>query len=681
MKLFDEHIVLRFSFLFASLMFAAFLPDILNFSENIWRFIPYFASIIFLTYVALFYKFPSMSLKNKKIRDDVEIPEPKIAEPSRDYQKDLHEKDEIFQMMVDVSTDGFWTFDVASGKVYWSNRVAELLGVDPVSMGDSFDALKDRISERDWEIFREKLRTALQNLGNFSCSLTPIDTSKKKSSYTISGRVQCNDGNLPIRVIGTMTEVADVKTAETQGINAYEDPLTGIYNRKYFLEKLKMDVDLAAKRPHYVFAVALLDIDSFGAINASYSINTGDNVLRVVADRIKSLCRPDDFVARIGADVFAVVLHNIQSRDPNDDLIPIVRNLHNKVKSPITVEERELYISVSMSVVINQDVDCVEDILANANASLRDMKKGINHGGIQFFSGGIREKAMRLYKLEFEIRRAIQAQEFVLMYQPIVDITDRNKIVAFEALVRWNRSEHGIISPAEFIPIAEETGLIVPMGALILRMACRQTKQWVDMGYKDIQVAVNFSAKQFSMDNMVDDVRQVLAETNLNPRNLKLEITEYTAMCEADKTIEIMRALSNMGIQISIDDFGTGYSSLSYLKRYPVHTLKMDKYFVDHVADNEEDAAFAKMVIGIAKSLNLSLIAEGVESEEQLDFLRREGCKNIQGYYFSKPLSPENALKYMEEHYDPKGAVEMPRVVQKPKEVNLNSFSSRIQMP
>ena len=305
-----------------------------------------------------------------------------------------------------------------------------------------------------------------------------------------------------------------------------------------------------------------------------------------------------------------------------------------------------------MSIVINQDVDCVEDILANANASLRDMKKGINHGGIQFFSGGIREKAMKLYKLEFEIRRAIQAQEFVLMYQPIVDIRAGNKIVGFEALVRWNQSERGIISPAEFIPIAEETGLIVPMGALILRMACRQTKQWVDMGFKDIQVAVNFSAEQFSMDSMVDDVRRVLTETNLNPRNLKLEITEYTAMCEADKTIEIMRALSNMGIQISIDDFGTGYSSLSYLKRYPVHTLKMDKYFVDHVADNEEDAAFARMVIGIAKSLNLDLIAEGVETKEQLDFLYLEGCRLIQGFYFSKPLNTEMALEYMKNHYN-----------------------------
>jgi EAL domain-containing protein (putative c-di-GMP-specific phosphodiesterase class I) len=258
---------------------------------------------------------------------------------------------------------------------------------------------------------------------------------------------------------------------------------------------------------------------------------------------------------------------------------------------------------------------------------------------------------MNLYKLEFEIRKAIQAREFVLVYQPIVDIVNGDRIVGFEALVRWNNSERGVISPGEFIPIAEETGLIVPMGAQILRMACEQTKIWVDMGYENIQVSVNFSAKQFALDNMVDDVRRILQETKLDPKNLKLEITEYTALRESEKTIKMMRALASMGLQISIDDFGTGYSSLAYLKRFPVHTLKMDKSFVDHVTDDEEDASFARMVIGIAHSMNMGLIAEGVETRDQLDFLRSEGCQFIQGYYFSKPLNSEAALAYLRRHY------------------------------
>ena len=651
MRLFDEHAVLRFALLFSCFLFAAFIPDILNFSERPLNFLPYFTSIIFLAYVSLFYKFPNLG-NTKKMRNDVEIPEKVENTTVRDYEKDLSEKDELFQMLVDVSSDGFWTFDVRTGKVYWSSRIAKFLNIAPSAIEDSFNTLKLNVFESDWANFKERFSRSLEENVQFSVKMRLLNVPKDcPPEIVVSGRPQCNGEGRPMRVIGSVTTATEQADNTSRQFYAYRDALTGVYNRKFFLEKLKVDVDMAAQRPDYTFAVVLLDIDSFGAINESYSMNFGDSVLKIVSDRIRSTCRDNDCVARIGPDVFAVVLHDIAGKGTDEDLMPMVKKLHNKVKSPIQLDGRELYISVSMAVVVNRDVDCVEDLLSNATAVLRDLKKGGNHGGIQFFAGGIREKAMKLYKLEYEIRRAIQAQEFVLVYQPIVDISQNNRITGFEALVRWNNSEHGVVSPAEFIPLAEETGLIVPMGAQILRMACEQTKKWVDMGYTDIRVAVNFSAKQFTLDNMVEDVKRVLAETQLNPRNLKLEITEYTAMCEVEKAIDIMRALSNMGLQISIDDFGTGYSSLSYLKRYPVHTLKMDKSFIDHIADDEEDATFARMVIGIASTLNLDLIAEGVESEEQLQFLKREGCRYIQGYYFSKPLTPNKALAYMQEHY------------------------------
>jgi len=657
MRLFDEHAVLRFALLFSCFLFAAFIPDILNFSERPLNFLPYFTSIVFLAYVSLFYKFPTLG-NTKKMRNDVDIPEKVESTSVRDYEKDLSEKDELFRMLVDVSSEGFWTFDVPTGKVYWSSRVAKFLNIGAASIVDTFDTLKNNVLESDWSVFKERFSRSLEDNVPFSVKMKLLNAPKEGSAeILVSGRPQCNGEGRPIRVIGSITTAAEQAESSRQ-FYAYRDALTGVYNRKFFLDKLKVDVDMAAQRPDYTFAVLLLDIDSFGAINESYSMNFGDSVLKIVSDRIRSSCRDNDCVARIGPDVFAVVLHDIDGKNSDEDLMPTVKRLHNKVKSPIQLDGRELYISVSMAVVVNKDVDCVEDLLSNATAVLRDLKKGGNHGGIQFFAGGIREKAMKLYKLEYEIRRAIQAQEFVLVYQPIVDVSQGNRISGFEALVRWNNSEHGVVSPAEFIPLAEETGLIVPMGAQILRMACEQTKKWVDMGYADIRVAVNFSAKQFTLDNMVDDVKRVLTETQLNPRNLKLEITEYTAMCEVEKAIDIMRTLSNMGLQISIDDFGTGYSSLSYLKRYPVHTLKMDKSFIDHIADDEEDATFARMVIGIANTLNLDLIAEGVESEEQLQFLKREGCRYIQGYYFSKPLTPDKALEYMREHYADKVAVE-----------------------
>lgn len=650
MRLFDGKIVLRLLLIVACVFFVGFLPEVITLSVSPVFIAAYILSIVLVLAVALAYRFPMIG-NTRKMRTDVKIEEHATGSfHVRDLQKDLLEKDELFKMMVDVSSSGFWTFDVASGKVYWSQKAAKLLLSDTFTVGDTFDALHGRIVDTDWENFKKVMRTALETGESFSLKVTVLNADSVEQFLQISGNIQKNEEGRPIRIIGAINEYSDRASSEKQNyFYAYQDALTGVYNRKFFLEKLKIDVDLAQQRPDYVFAVALLDIDSFGAINTSYSTNVGDRVLRIVSDRIKSQCRNNDTIARIGPDVFAIVLHGLQ--DNNDDVLTVVRRIHNAVKMPMQMDGRSLYISSSMSVVLNHDVDCVEDILANATASLREIKKSVNHGGIQFFSGGIREKAMKLYKLEFEIRRAIQAQEFILLYQPIVDITKNNRIAGFEALVRWNQSERGVISPAEFIPIAEETGLIIPMGALILRMACLQAKKWVDMGYKDIQVAVNFSAKQFALDNMVEDVKRVLLETKLNPRNLKLEITEYTAMCEAEKTIEIMKALSGMGLQISIDDFGTGYSSLSYLKRYPIHTLKMDKSFIDHVADDEEDASFARMVVGIAKSMGLDLIAEGVENEDQLEFLRAEGCRLIQGFYFSRPLSPEDALTYMEEHY------------------------------
>lgn len=647
MKLFDEHVVLRFSLLIASVLFAATIPEMFDLSGNVAGIVPYLICIVFLAYLAVFYRFPTSS-SQKKMRSDVDVEEITL-EPIRDYEHDLLEKDKLFQMMIDVSSEGFWTYDVPKGKVFWSNKVAKILGAE--NLDDSFDVLKTHILESDWELFRTSLQSCMNENRNFTIKLHLLNKKPDGAEVTISGRPQCNEGGLPIRVIGSLSVASESRTVAHEKPQATCDALTGIGNRLEFLNELKKDVDKAAERPDYIFAVALLDIDSFGAINDSYSIDVGDQVLRIVADRIKANIRSGDCVSRIGPDVFGIILRDVQGSESNSEVMNLVRTLHSKVKMPLKLEGRELYLSVSMSVVVNKDSECVEDILANANAVLRDMKKSGNHGGVQFFSGGIREKAMNLYKLEFDIRKAIQAREFILMYQPIVDIGDGDRVVGFEALVRWNNSERGVIPPSEFIPIAEETGLIVPMGAQILRMACEQAKAWVDMGYDNIQVAVNFSAKQFALDNMVEDVRRILQDTKLNPKNLKLEITEYTALCEADKTIEIMRSLASMGLQISIDDFGTGYSSLSYLKRFPVHTLKMDKSFVDHVTDDEEDASFARMVIGIAHSMNLGLVAEGVENRDQLDFLRSEGCRLIQGFFFSRPLNPDAALAYLRRHY------------------------------
>lgn len=646
MRLFDENKFLRFLLIFASIIFTVFIPSVIENSTHFYWIIPYVFACIFLIAVAFVYKFP-VANNRKRISDEVQIS--MQTSSTRDFKKDLLQKDELFKTLVDLSATGFWTFDVVLGKVYWSERALKLLHIDWSKADDSMDTLKAAIIESDWENFKEVITKSLETGEKFNIKVNLLNSIDKSETLYIAGQITKNDDNKAQRIIGSITPTIDALDKEKQSYYAYQDVLTGVYNRKFFLEKLKVDVDLSLLNSDYRFAVAILDIDRFSAINASYSINVGDSVLKIVADRIKSQCSKDDTIARIGSDIFAIVLHNIHSED---EVKAVVRRIHNTVRLPIQLDGGEIYICASMSVTLNSEVDCLEDILTVATASLREMKKNENHGCIQFHCSNTRQTAMELYKLEFEIQKAIRTNQFVLLYQPVVDIGAGNRIVAFEALVRWKQPS-GYISPAEFIPIAEETGLIVPMGAIILRMACAQAKKWVDMGFEDLQVAVNFSAKQFAMESMLSDLKQVLKETELNPKNLKIEITEYTAMSEAEKTVEIMKAVTGMGIQISIDDFGTGYSSLSYLKRFPVHTLKMDKSFVDNVTENEEDASFARMIIGLAKSLNLDLIAEGVETEMQLKFLENEGCALIQGFFFSKPLEPDKALEYLLKHYNP----------------------------
>ncbi|HSQ41439.1 MAG TPA: EAL domain-containing protein, partial [Fibrobacteraceae bacterium] len=261
----------------------------------------------------------------------------------------------------------------------------------------------------------------------------------------------------------------------------------------------------------------------------------------------------------------------------------------------------------------------------------------------------MRKKAQELYRLEQELRKAVEHQKFFLVYQPIINIQQKNRVVGFEALVRWNKEEGMEVQPSDFIPMAEDTGLILPMGQWILETACRQAKIWVSAGFSDITVAVNFSAKQFLNQDLAHEVRAILDSTELSPRNLKVEITESIAMRDMERTLETLHNLTNMGLQISIDDFGTGYSNLSYLKHYPFNTLKIDRSFVKDVPLDQEDMAITRTIISMAKNLHLKIIAEGVETTEQLEFLREEGCEQIQGFFFSKPLAAEDATRFLQE--------------------------------
>lgn len=640
MKLFDEHVVLRLLLLIVGVLFSLFAGDLVTLDAHPYWVIPYSGAVSFIFFVALFYSF-GKPISFNRMRKDVDIQAPVPHPPMDEGVKDkLAETQAFVNLVFSSKNNGFWAYDLPTGKIQWSPKVAEFLGIEQDALGDSFESIRDLFFETDWTNFTRILNLALDSDQEFSADLHPIHAN---TVLTITGKPQRNSEGRPIRIAGAITQKP---LHETKPGDTYLDELTKLKNRRYFQEHLQSEASHAQKDANYTFAMVLVDLEHFGNINDMYSEKFGDALLKVVADRITAACGVEDCIARLGADLFGIIIHNVQSKD-NSEIVDKVQAIHSKVRSPLQLEGRELLIGASIAVVMSSDVEKADDIMANAMVLLRNLKNGESRSGIQFFTSGIREKAMHLYKMEFELRKAILAKDFSLVYQPVVDIFDNNKVVSFEALVRWNNSERGMVSPAEFIPIAEDSGLIVPLGELILYKACKQAKSWVDKGFKDLRIAVNFSAKQFAQENLIDNLCSILEQTQLNPRNLKIEITEYTAMNDSEKTVELMRRLTSMGLEISIDDFGTGFSSLSYLKKFPVHTLKIDKSFVDTVTEKDDDAAFVKMIIGIAKALNLDIIAEGVETREQLEFLHKEGCRHIQGYYFSKPLAPDNALEFM----------------------------------
>jgi EAL domain-containing protein (putative c-di-GMP-specific phosphodiesterase class I) len=368
-------------------------------------------------------------------------------------------------------------------------------------------------------------------------------------------------------------------------------------------------------------------------------------VLKEIALRISTGMRSFDTAARLAGDEFVLVSHDYA----NEDAVSTeLQRVHDTLSSPFDVDGREFYVTTSIGVVLYpQDGEGVEDLLRNANAAmLRAKERGKN--STQFYAPEMNARIGERLDLYGKLRHALERGEFLLHFQPQVDLKT-GSMVGAEALIRWNHPELGMVPPARFIPLAEETGLILPIGEWVLRAACAQNRKWQDAGLRPITIAVNLSGRQFNQADLVEMVARMLRETRLDPRHLELEITEGIVMDNPAEVIVTLTALRDMGVQLSIDDFGTGYSSLSYLKRYPVHRLKIDQSFVRDVIGGADAAAIARAVITLGHALNLRVIAEGVETREQMMFLRDLGCDEMQGYYFSKPRSVEEMTAVLKE--------------------------------
>ncbi len=443
--------------------------------------------------------------------------------------------------------------------------------------------------------------------------------------------------------IGIFIDISKQKEAEHRLLHlAYHDKLTNLPNRELFLDRLNMAISLA-KRNRQEIAVLFIDLDHFKYVNDTFGHDQGDQVLQQVALKIKSCLRENDTLARMGGDEFTIIL---QDFDNKDNVRLASDRILSKLDEPIRFHDQEIYLSASIGISFYPlDGEDATTLMKRADTAMYNAK---NNGRkrLHYFQSAMEGYSSQRLEMERLLRRALDRSEFQLHYQPQFEL-DSGRLIGAEALLRWHNPDEGLISPDRFIPLAEETGLILPIGEWVLHEVCAQSRTWQQEGWYSFRVAANLSARQFSQANLSHTISEILSQFNLEPAILELELTESVAMQNVETSLKTLQSLKQTGINMSIDDFGTGYSSLSYLKQFPIDRLKIDRAFIADIATDPNDAAIVVAIISMARCMGLKVIAEGVETEEQLSFLKMHGCNEAQGFLLGKPVPAEQFNYYL----------------------------------
>ena len=547
----------------------------------------------------------------------------------------LHSDLKNFKSTLDKTLDSIFIFDPNTFQIEYINRGAHSqLGY--TSMEFKRRTILDIQDIKSQEKFSEVIKP-LKNLSVDSILYETILITKEGGKVPAELFLQyINTQNKGPRFLAIARDITDRKKAEEIiKLTAYQDPLTKLPNRLAFNEKI-LDVYNWSKTNKKNFAILLMDLDRFKFINDILGHPIGDKLLQEAASRLRSGIKKRDFTARLGGDEFIVIMENIQTED---EVLAMAQRIQDEFKAPFELENHEIYVNSSIGLSIYpDDGKDISILLKNAdNALYRAKERGGNSFQQYSEEGGMVLQSSH-YEIEKGLRKALKNKELELFYQPQVDVLT-GRVIGSEALVRWNHPQLGLIAPNEFITQAEESSLIIPMGEWILEQACKQNKQWQDMGLAYIPVSVNISPKQLLQKGFVETMHRVLKETELDPHYLELEIIEGVVMKNIEMSVEILNQFKDIGIKVLVDDFGTGYASLSYLKRLPIDAVKIDKSFIDGSLTDSDDAALVVAIISIAHQLRLKVIAEGVETIDQYNFLASHRCDYIQGFLYSKPVS------------------------------------------
>ncbi|MEJ2386712.1 MAG: EAL domain-containing protein [Chromatiaceae bacterium] len=544
---------------------------------------------------------------------------------------------------------GHWDWQCGNDTLILSDEVCRILGLDPRYQEIALSAFIERVPEEE----REKVRLWFAELGQDAEQLSAthqVLAAEGKPRYVRHQVevVRAGDGR-PKHIYGTLQDITELRQAERRIRQlAFIDGLTGLPNRTLFMDRMCQAIQLASRHGRRL-ALLFLDLDNFKRINDTLGHAVGDKLLQATARRLVTALRqsdtvihgspadPADYAARLGGDEFTVLLPELRQ---SEDAAAVAERIRHAVSRPLNLAEHEIVITPSIGIAVYpHDGEGPDALLKNADGAMYLAKRN-GKNTYCFFEGSLNDLALRRLKMEGLLRKAVAQQELDVHYQPQLDLAT-GRICALEALVRWNSPALGSVPPAEFIPLAEDAGLIVPIGEWVLRTACAQARAWQLAGFALERIAVNISPLQFIQHGFTKQVAQVLTETGLPPGALELEVTESLLMSDPEGAVTALDRLKALGVQLAIDDFGTGYSSLSRLKQFPINRLKIDRSFVREVPSNQDDVAIAMAVIAMAKSMDLKVVAEGVENQEQQDFLQGRHCNEIQGYHLSRPLPAE----------------------------------------